>query len=980
MTKQLILLALLGIPAVANALGERNPVTPPALWNFDDKWPGVTTAIQDYDAAFASNFTVVDADGEGRSWGMYKYYAPDEGYTFAAYLKYPISVAKADDWLITRAISLEAGKYYHISLEPSLFSGSGKHVLEVCMGQYNDAAGMENQVIAPFEVTTKRHIYADGWFRPEDDGIYYIGVHAISPSADATDWMFVDDITIDEARTGAEPSVVQNLEFVNDPDATSAVYLNFNLPTTTVDGSNLSGELSVAISRDGTLVGTVSGKQPGEYVSFKDAAATTGDHKFSLTVTGASGTGAEVRTFHYCGVTNPVMPVISSFTELEKGIVKATWEAPTTDLNGVKLNPDKFTYNVYAYENGGASLLAQSISEREFVHDLALDEGDQQLVLLLVEAEINGMLSDRVATPNLFTGDPYPLPFIYSFKENGTAIAASGDAGVEWRYLDDFSDPDSQDGDNGYISMIGSEPDQTGTLSTGMIDLRDAENPALSVWTYTYVGDQNTVAVKVRDHDTDEVIQLAKYTLNKFARAGWNQLNVPLDKVKGRVVEIQLECTIQTHGYIPFDNLKVEELATVDLAVTGISAPRYAGPGEDVDVVATVRNGGHKEVKSFAARLYANGQLVAEKQGGAVEPNATTEVLLTTQFSAVSPEVSTLRVEVEAAGDADDTNNASEEVNVAFLAPIHPAVSDLTARENGTEVLLTWSAPDLTKAAPTSQTEGFEEYEAYSTELDGWTMHDGDGGYILGFSNLELPLKDTQQAWFTLTNEGLYAFTNPYEGRCILAQMASVDSKGKRIDSDDWLISPELYGGRQNISFQAKSISIDYGYERFEVLASSTDNRPESFSVVLPETEVGEEWEQIMVSLPLGSKYFAIRCTSPSLYMLFLDAIEYIPAGTPRSYQLLGYNVYRNGVKQNSELVVTPLYATAREMEGDDYFVTAVYDLGESAASNVAHLGEDSIEEVSAPTETVWYDLLGRRVLLPKKGLYLRNGQKVLVK
>lgn len=259
-------------------------------------------------------------------------------------------------------------------------------------------------------------------------------------------------------------------------------------------------------------------------------------------------------------------------------------------------------------------------------------------------------------------------------------------------------------------------------------------------------------------------------------------------------------------------------------------------------------------------------------------------------------------------------------------------------------------------------------------------MYDGDKGYVAGYNGIDLPFMETQQAWWTVRKEAPYDFM-PTLGQSSLVQMVSYDEHGHPVTCDDWIISPELYGGRQCIEFFARSMTVDYGYETFEVYYSLTDNKRESFKIIMYETRLEDYWTQFFVSLPEGTKYFAIRCTSNDVYHMMLDNITYTAKGTPMAYDLKGYNVYRNGVKVNDTLVTEPSFTSTRELEGDDYFVTAVYDRGESTASNIVHIGKSGIEDIEAiPAEAEYFDLRGMRVRDDKlaPGIYImRQGNRV---
>ena len=63
--------------------------------------------------------------------------------------------------------------------------------------------------------------------------------------------------------------------------------------------------------------------------------------------------------------------------------------------------------------------------------------------------------------------------------------------------------------------------------------------------------------------------------------------------------------------------------------------------------------------------------------------------------------------------------------------------------------------------------------------------------------------------------------------------------------------------------------------------------------------------------------------------------------------------------------------------------MTAVYDKGESAYSNEAQVTvSDGIAELVSPDieNNVFYDLSGRRVNISKKGIYIQNSRKIILK
>ena len=97
--------------------------------------------------------------------------------------------------------------------------------------------------------------------------------------------------------------------------------------------------------------------------------------------------------------------------------------------------------------------------------------------------------------------------------------------------------------------------------------------------------------------------------------------------------------------------------------------------------------------------------------------------------------------------------------------------------------------------------------------------------------------------------------------------------------------------------------------------------------------EAPTAWTEVVMTLPENTKYFAIRCVSTNSFMFMIDDITYVPANNKVQLSLKGYNVYRDGVLVNSEPLNDTNYTEEwSEFQTHTYSVSAVYDLGESAA------------------------------------------------
>jgi hypothetical protein len=138
-----------------------------------------------------------------------------------------------------------------------------------------------------------------------------------------------------------------------------------------------------------------------------------------------------------------------------------------------------------------------------------------------------------------------------------------------------------------------------------------------------------------------------------------------------------------------------------------------------------------------------------------------------------------------------------------------------------------------------------------------------------------------------------------------------------------------LNGDAQTITFWERVITDQYGAETYEVLASSTDTDPSSFSVVQSFTSTSTTWGQHSATLPAGTKYFAICHTSNDIFGLLIDDVTYIAAPVSP----ISYNIYLDGQLVGNVPSTTFSYTFNNVSNGaHQCAVSAVYDLGESVA------------------------------------------------
>ncbi|MDE7376520.1 MAG: hypothetical protein K2N16_06705, partial [Muribaculaceae bacterium] len=317
-----------------------------------------------------------------------------------------------------------------------------------------------------------------------------------------------------------------------------------------------------------------------------------------------------------------------------------------------------------------------------------------------------------------------------------------------------------------------------------------------------------------------------------------------------------------------------------------------------------------------------------------------------------------------------DYNNTLPDTAISVLKTAYPAVPALNGvyTEADSSVVITWEEPDF---APKTfmTTEDCENLDPFNfSNLGAFSTYDGkeyEGNWQI-WGTYPGNEKGNQQkhAWFVMYNA---PWPNNYEwyntAHSGSKSFASYDSSNEV--TNDWLISPELPGVAQTITFFAAT-GEDYGSQEIEVYYSTTGKDVDDFIQIGETIEVEEGeydddddwqtlWTEISIDLPEGAVYFAIRNVSDDVWAVYVDDITFMQS--TEKIDLLGYNVYRNGEKVNDELVTNREWSEAHIAPATyAYHVEAIYDKGIaplSEAYDVTVLTVDGIESADASSVSV---------------------------
>ena len=267
-------------------------------------------------------------------------------------------------------------------------------------------------------------------------------------------------------------------------------------------------------------------------------------------------------------------------------------------------------------------------------------------------------------------------------------------------------------------------------------------------------------------------------------------------------------------------------------------------------------------------------------------------------------------------------------------------------------VSLAWTSPEPVDGF-LEDFEGHDDFAINSPGSIGWTYIDADNKPTYTWQACTFPTQGQKMAcvvmnpWQTVPAVNDNPNYKPHSGQKMLVDFCAVDAQ-----NNDYIISPRLnFDADFQISFWARSYKTgdNYNAERIRVGYSTTGTQPSDFTFVneSPYVELPDEWTLVAYDIPKDARYVTINCVSDDAFMLLIDDIF---VGTnkvrPESASMaraaaknpvVGFNVYRNGEKLNSQPVESVSYTDEVPDYGDyQYTVAAVKKDGSVSEQSVA--------------------------------------------
>lgn len=969
----------------------------------------------DFSQNLLDQFNVIDNNGDNKTW----IWSESNG----AYYPYHGSNA-ADDYLITLPFNLKAGKNYNI-IVTAKNSGSYAEKFEVKAGKEATVEGLNISVIEPTELTGGAYNEYEGILSPAEDGAYFIAIHAISDPDKLN--LSVKALAVELAPEATAPAAIA--DFAATPGAEGALEANlaFTAPAKAINGDALTGTVDVKIYRDNVLVNTLTNVAVGAAKTWKDTDVENGKtYTYYLVASNASGDGLKSEKKSVFVGEDELGDIEElNVTGTTANTISFSW-SEVAGANGGYVNTANVKYAVVSAHVETVwifqeliidGILGSVTGETSSTFDYAVDEGDQGykyfgVVALKADADLPAV-GDELAGAYTWalTGAPYDLPLIEGFT--GSALHYVWDSNA---FLG-ISEEDT-DGDGVALDLMTEEPGVV-YLQSGKVNIKGTSNPTivfnakspnvskLFVYASKDGGDETLVSTI----DLTEDYESYKVSLANFTDAArYVQFSFVAQLATPYTENAEGTAIADKGDYITMDDIRVMDLYEYNLKVA-VKAPKSIVAGQKAKIAVAVTNDGENAAKDYVVTVKAGEKVLASVLADDELASFATDVFDVDFETSIFDEAGdvTLTATVDYENELYPDDNTAETL-ITVKEPTAAAPESLTAVDKGDAgVELTWTVASAdARAAAETVTEDFDDETVFepfglggitADEHNGafgdWTLYDGNGISTYGFNGTEFPNNYSPMAFMPFNPASVSASVAssyaPHSGEQFLVSFCPADESNAPA-ADHWLISPELSGDAQTISFYARAITDQYGAETFEILASSTDNNPESFTIVGTEIELGAtEWTEVTADLPAGTKFFAIRHTSQDIFGLLIDDVTYATGGSiPVA---ASFNIYYEGEKiATVEGDKTTYTVAADKVEAGErtFGVSAVYATGAESKPVVATITIGSgtaISEIIANGKAVdVYSLDGKLVrgqaksLNGLKGVYVINGKAVIVK
>lgn len=920
--------------------------------------------------------TVIDANNDvdvQYHWGAW-FYGPDfpaasteEG--CAVYGYSPENAA--DDWIIMPPFQATAGRKYRVTF--SWRTKSDEETLAVTAGYDKTVAAQTISVLPAKGYKNETVQTTSAEFTSTEEGNCFVGFHITSGKKKFYYYLF--DVTIDEVPLTGAPAAPANFTVTPGEKGALTATLSLSAPNKTAEGATLTSLTSVEIYRgnEKTPIHTFNTPAAGATLTWTDTEPAHGFNTYRAVAFNSVGQGEKAVAEAFIGVDVPLAVTDAVLVE-ENGVPVIKWTAPAGGVNGGFIDTEALTYVI---RRNDGSLMSNKATGTSYTDRSLNPVESQYLIYYQIQPVSSAGVGDYALTNELVYGDPYEGDFYESFADRytendpWTAYLIKGSA-QRWTILSAGTSPYCMpvDGDGGlavFQSTYGRVGDE-GRLVSPKLNLASFQIPVLTFYVYNnpsydaiYGADPylDRLIPEVRLPDGSYVaIDDPIYVDDPEWTAGWLGYEYDLSAYKSYdYIQLSFHGIADYENDICLDGISLTSQVEYDLAMYSFSAPTSVKAGKDINFNITVANFGINPASDFKINILRNGEQFTTVTSSKAVPEksyASYKLAIPTTNEEEGKSY-TWQAVIEWANDKLQNNNASPKITTKIVAPDVPQVRDFTATRVDGKTLLAWNGP----SDALHVNDGFESYTSYAIDNIGdYKVIDGDGNPTYTFQGFYYDNSGEPMAFMVFNPDKLgISPTLPewgaHTGSQTLAAFGcyTLDSDGYAVGAkaDDWLISPELIGGG-TIEFYAKTPEPFWGFEKFEVLYSTTNDDPKSFTALSNGTlSAPADWTLFTFELPANTVYFAIHYVTEDGYVMYIDDLKYVQKLSQEGFELTGYRLYRNGTilgdydtatlasTDSSDLAdglytygLSSLYANGKESAP----VTATVQIGQSGIDN----------------------------------------------
>lgn len=910
--------------------------------------------------------TVIDGNGDGAKPVYYYAESGDKVYDWPIYYNNQDAATDADEWIITPAVRLsDPTVIYTASIDAYATGSYTTEAFDIRIGNGTDPAEMTRVILDEPAVTNNSWQKFTSRFGVAEAGDYHFAIHIKSLKSKGWRIVMKDfEVCVTEASS-LVPASCPEMTAVADPTGALKATVSVKLPDHYMNLAAIPASEKVTVTLASPAGTAVASGTPGQTVSAV-IDAVDGANIISAITSNANGTGGESKTVVACGIDTPSNPVVKSQVSDDNMTLTLTWESPATGLNGGVVNPATLVYRLYIYQQTetatGWALIQDNITDTGIT--LKAPTETQSLYDFMISAS-----NDKGESPgglesycSVVLGKPYAMPMADSFT-NGTVLAGinitypTEEYYGQWalddpgKLSDDSACPDSY----ALIFVPTNEGGDRGMFHTPKFSTRGVSNVRVKARVYCY-GNMASADLYAVDIDGTRT-RLGK--ISAADGAGW--VNATFDLPASLENKPVLYLTFDVYApnkqaYFMLDEYEVYHRLENDLALSNLQAPTYVTLGNELAVTADITNRGFKAatLPEVTATVYDGTAAIATATLTATEstlqPDGKTSVSGKFSFNKADFAGRSYTLHVTLGTNDDDPANDSANLTFSVGLPGGPVITDLKGRvaADGKGLELTWSDPYAD-----GYVENFESYPSgcYSTMLGPWKNIDFDRQYTYSLGSYPVVDPGMPKAFqiINLVDAELKGGLDIPSGDQFICAMSVAEG-----ESDDWLISPEVKGGSK-VSFYITAVSDSYT-EPVDLLYSTTDSDPDSFTTLKTLSLTAAGWEYMEFVLPADARHFAFRYYGNDAFGIFIDDVCYRPV-TPE-VEVTGYRVYRNDKVVKTGLASTSYVDTDVNPElSYTYNVSTLALTGgeeiEYPLSNTVELSLSAIGEVGATRATV---------------------------